>query len=154
MFGVRCSATTQLTLKCQPIPTRARGGGIAANSQPSTINYQLPLRGYLPHCQIPRHEGNCNMAIATPKLVHNNPIYGSYFADPFVWKAGDTYYAIGTGEQEANGRTVGKIFPLLQSTDFVQWQFASNALVRPDADLGGHFWAPEVTEGDDGKFYL
>ena len=94
------------------------------------------------------------MAIETPKLVLNNPVYGSYFADPFVWKAGDTYYAIGTGEQEANGQTVGKIFPIIQSADFVQWQFASNAIVRPDADLGTHFWAPEVAEGDDGKFYL
>ena len=95
------------------------------------------------------------MSLATQKIALANPVYGSYFADPFVWKSGDTYYAIGTGEQEAKGQTVGKIFPLLQSADFVQWQFASNALVRPDAEeLGTHFWAPEVAEGDDGKFYL
>jgi beta-xylosidase len=93
------------------------------------------------------------MALASPSLVHGNPVYGSYLADPFVWKSGDTYYAIGTGELEAKGQTVGKIFPIIHSTDFVQWQFASNALVRPEPALGTHFWAPEVTEAD-GKFYL
>ncbi len=93
------------------------------------------------------------MSLAIPKLVHTNPVYGSYLADPFVWKTGDTWYAIGTGEQEAKGQTLGKIFPIIQSADFVQWQFASNALIRPDADLGTHFWAPEVAQAN-GKFYL
>jgi hypothetical protein len=26
-----------------------------------------------------------------------NPVYPSYFADPFAWKHGGRYYAIGTG---------------------------------------------------------
>ena len=93
------------------------------------------------------------MALATRKLVHNNPVYGSYFADPFVWKSGDTYYGIGTGEQEAKGQTLGKVFPIIQSNDFAQWKFASNALLRPDHALGTHFWAPEIACAD-GKFYL
>ncbi|HLX72950.1 MAG TPA: family 43 glycosylhydrolase, partial [Verrucomicrobiae bacterium] len=93
------------------------------------------------------------MALATPKLIHNNPVYGSYFADPFVWKSGDTYYGIGTGEQEAKGQTLGKIFPVIQSNDFVQWKFASNALLRLDHALGTHFWAPEVARSD-GQFFL
>jgi beta-xylosidase len=87
------------------------------------------------------------------KLIHVNPVYGSYFADPFVWKHGDTYYAIGTGELEARGTTVGKIFPMLQSHDFVSWQSAGSALIRPDPALGANFWAPEVAYAD-GKFYL
>ncbi|HXT12435.1 MAG TPA: glycoside hydrolase family 43 protein [Candidatus Angelobacter sp.] len=94
------------------------------------------------------------MALTLPKIIHTNPVYGSYLADPFVWKAGDTYYGIGTGELEAKGQALGKIFPVIQSSDFVQWKFASNALVRPVAELGSHFWAPEVAEGDDGRFYL
>jgi beta-xylosidase len=87
------------------------------------------------------------------RQTHVNPVYGSYFADPFVWKAGDTYYAVGTGELEATGQSVGKVFPLLQSSDFFQWQFASSAMVRPDPKLGTHFWAPEVAYSD-GTFYL
>lgn len=93
------------------------------------------------------------MALATLKLVHNNPVYGSYFADPFVWKCGGTYYAIGTGELEAKGQTLGKVFPIIQSDDFSQWTFASNALLRPDPALGTHFWAPEVACAE-GKFFL
>src|SRR5215469_18894811 len=94
------------------------------------------------------------MALTLPKIIYTNPVYGSYLADPFIWKAGGTYYGIGTGELEANGQALGKIFPLIQSSDFVQWKFAANALVRPAQELGTHFWAPEVAEGHDGKFYL
>ncbi|MGH7969852.1 MAG: family 43 glycosylhydrolase, partial [Limisphaerales bacterium] len=93
------------------------------------------------------------MTVAPSKTAPFNPVYGSYFADPFVWRCENTYYAIGTGALEASGNTVGKIFPLLQSTDFYQWQFASNALVRPDPALGDTFWAPAIA-CRDGKFYL
>ena len=93
------------------------------------------------------------MAVANPKALHTNPVYGSYFADPFVWKVGDVYYAIGTGAHEANGQVIGKIFPVLQSEDFFQWKVASSALVRPDPALGANFWAPEVVQQDD-RFFL
>lgn len=114
----------------------------------------LDSTGYLPHYRLlPAEWIFFTMAVAIPKLIHTNPVYGSYLADPFVWKSGDTYYGIGTGEQEAKGQVLGKVFPVIQSSDFVQWKFASNALVRPDPELGTHFWAPEVAEVD-GKFYL
>src|ERR1051326_2954064 len=93
------------------------------------------------------------MTLATAKATHVNPVYPSYFADPFVWKHEDIYYSIGTGELEAQGRTIGKIFPILQSEDFFQWRPASSALVRPDTSLGNHFWAPAVAESDH-KFFL
>ena len=89
--------------------------------------------------------------------IHTNPVYNGYFADPFVWEHQGVYYAIGTGAAEAEGEVdeVGerRIFPLLHSDDFVHWQFAGNALLRPDASLGDNFWAPEVTYAD-GTFYL
>src|SRR5947207_1397045 len=93
------------------------------------------------------------MVVAAPRQTHLNPVYGSYFADPFVWQHEGVYYAIGTGAAEACGQTVGKIFPILQSTDFFQWQFASSAMVRPQPDLGDTFWAPAVAYADE-KFYL
>jgi beta-xylosidase len=93
------------------------------------------------------------MTSATARQTHSNPVYGSYFADPFVWKFQDIYYAIGTGELEAAGQTIGKVFPVLQSTDFFQWTFASSAMVRPDSKLGESFWAPAIAHAD-GKFYL
>ncbi|HWI59915.1 MAG TPA: family 43 glycosylhydrolase, partial [Bacillota bacterium] len=93
------------------------------------------------------------MVLTASKPIHVNPVYGSYFADPFVWKHQGVYYAIGTGALEANGHTVGKVFPVLQSLDFSQWTFASNALVRPDPALGENFWAPAVAYADN-QFYL
>lgn len=97
------------------------------------------------------------MPLASLKQIqnrnHNNPVYGSHFADPFVWKCGDMYYAIGTGALEASGQALGKMFPVLQSADFFQWKFASNALVKPDEDLGGQFWGPEVACAN-GMFHL
>lgn len=89
--------------------------------------------------------------------TYTNPVYNGYFADPFVWKYKGVYYAIGTGPAEAEGQVdeIGKrlVFPLLRSDDFVNWQFAGNALLRPDPALGDNFWAPEVAYCD-GTFYL
>jgi beta-xylosidase len=93
------------------------------------------------------------MIVAGLKQAHVNPVYGSYFADPFVWKHGSVWYAIGTGASEASGQILGKVFPVLQSSDFQQWQFAGHALLRPDPALGDTFWAPEIAY-EDGTFYL
>lgn len=83
-----------------------------------------------------------------------NPIYSEYFADPFVWQHQGIYYAIGTGAAEAAGEIPQtRVFPLLRSTDLVNWQSAGNALVRPDPALGDNFWAPEVAYSE-GIFYL
>ncbi len=114
------------------------------------------------------------------RRTYTNPVYAGYFADPFAWEHGGTYYAIGTGAPEAAGQvdiavdqrveenrnttvaasvdkvgkiTVASVFPLLYSEDFVTWQFAGYALVRPDPALGDSFWAPEVAYCD-GIFYL
>jgi GH43 family beta-xylosidase len=89
--------------------------------------------------------------------TYTNPVYNGYFADPFVWQHDGIYYAIGTGDTEAEGDVdeidEQRIFPLLQSSDFVSWQPAGSALVRPDRTLGTHFWAPEIAYFES-KFYL
>lgn len=89
--------------------------------------------------------------------TYTNPVYPEYFADPFVWQHQGVYYAIGTGPAEAAGQVEEnhqrRVFPLLRSQDFVNWQFAGNALMRPDSALGNNFWAPEVAYCD-GIFYL
>jgi len=89
--------------------------------------------------------------------TYTNPIYKGYFADPFVWEYQGVYYAIGTGAAEAEGQVdeIGerRVFPLLRSDDFLNWNFVGNALLRPDPALGDNFWAPEVAYWE-GKFYL
>lgn len=88
---------------------------------------------------------------------YTNPVYPDYFADPFVWQHQGIYYAIGTGAAEAEGQVdemhKQRVFPLLQSSNLVNWQFAGNALLRPDPALGDNYWAPEVAY-QDGIFYL
>ncbi len=95
------------------------------------------------------------MVGVSSKQRHRNPVYAGYFADPFVWKAGDSYYAVGTGEEEANGCNAAtrKVFPLLRSDDFYNWTSVGKALTRPDPALGENFWAPAVA-ADKGRFYL
>ncbi|GAB4366588.1 MAG: glycoside hydrolase family 43 protein [Elainellaceae cyanobacterium] len=89
--------------------------------------------------------------------TYTNPVYPDYFADPFIWQHQGIYYAIGTGPAEATGQVdevhKRRVFPLLRSDDLVNWQFAGNALLRPDSALGDNFWAPEVAY-HDGLFYL
>jgi beta-xylosidase len=85
--------------------------------------------------------------------VHANPVHAGYFADPFVWRAGDTWYAVGTGSADAAGQPLGKAFSILQSSDFYNWRFAANALLQPDPALGNNYWAPEVAQ-HEGRFHL
>ena len=82
--------------------------------------------------------------------TYTNPVWPGYFADPFVLRAtaDGTYWAYGTGPG-----VDGREFPILHSTDLVNWTAAGAAVVPPAALAGGNFWAPEVAERD-GKFYL
>jgi beta-xylosidase len=88
-------------------------------------------------------------------LQYKNPVYGEYFADPFVWRHGDEYWAVGTGASgEAPGGEAGpSVFSVLRSADFVTWRAVGKALVRPSPELGDTFWAPEVAF-HEGVFYL
>ncbi|MCX6966887.1 MAG: glycoside hydrolase family 43 protein [Verrucomicrobia bacterium] len=79
-------------------------------------------------------------------MRYKNPVYGRYFADPFVWRLGNEYFAVGTGREEAGGvdEVAGWVFPLLHSRDLVYWERVGEALERPDPSLGNTYWAPEV----------
>ena len=85
--------------------------------------------------------------------VAAEPVYANYFADPFAWRHGEEYFAIGTGEREAEGHPGEMVFPLLRSADLLTWEVAGRALLRPDPALGANFWAPEVCFHEN-KFYL
>lgn len=88
---------------------------------------------------------------------YENPVHPGYFADPFVWRHGDEWHAIGTGEPEAGGAVAQldapAAFPLLRSRDLVSWQPAGFALLPIDATLGRSYWAPEVACAE-GRWYL
>lgn len=74
-----------------------------------------------------------------------NPVFPQYFADPFVLKHNGDYYAYGTAPGGDGGH-----FPILHSTDLVNWKFVSWAIYPK---RGIEFWAPEVAH-HNGKFYI
>jgi beta-xylosidase len=97
-------------------------------------------------------------------LRFTNPVYPHYFADPFVWRDGNMYYAVGTGLLEARSEadhgggllTVdGRpgVFSLLRSPDLISWSPVGAALVALHPDYGDAYWAPEIAFSD-GRFWL
>lgn len=95
---------------------------------------------------------------------YRNPLYPNYFADPFVWRHENVWYAVGTGALEAHseaGRASealtadGKpgVFVLLRSEDFVTWTPLGAALELLAPEFGNAYWAPEIAFAD-GKFRM
>ncbi|AQQ09799.1 Extracellular endo-alpha-(1-_5)-L-arabinanase 1 precursor [Sedimentisphaera cyanobacteriorum] len=82
------------------------------------------------------------------ELSYENPVWDGYLADPHIFRAEGSYYAVGTGQAED-----GRHFPIVKSDDFVNWEHTGGALEpleEPNLEL---YWAPEIAERD-GKFYL
>lgn len=88
-------------------------------------------------------------------MRYRNPVFEEYFADPFVWKVGAEYFAVGTGKEEAGGveETAGWVFPLLHSRDLIHWERLPEALERPAPELGATYWAPEVASSN-ARFWM
>jgi len=78
--------------------------------------------------------------------TYRNPVYPGYFADPFVLRVGEEYFAYGTGPADERGRH----FPILRSRDLARWDYVGQALAT--ATPFNH-WAPEVAQFD-GRFSL
>lgn len=77
-----------------------------------------------------------------------NPLLPGYFADPTVKKFGDTYYIYSTtdGIKLASGEPQVWI-----SKDFKNWYNYEMDIELPEGLT--NCWAPDVVEGDDGKYY-
>jgi len=82
----------------------------------------------------------------------NNPVYSGYLADPFCWRTGDFYYAIGTrGGSSTNDPR--RDVPMIKSRDLQHWENVGQVLELPPEEQGGAVWAPE-TAYHEGAFYL
>ncbi|KQR72191.1 hypothetical protein ASF92_02505 [Pedobacter sp. Leaf176] len=75
-----------------------------------------------------------------------NPLLPGYFADPTVKKFGDTFYIYATTDGNGGGFGPSQVWT---SKDFVNWTFQD--MNWPTTH---HYWAPDVTQGADGKYYL
>lgn len=89
------------------------------------------------------------MALAHAGDTFSNPVYARYFADPFVLRHGDDYYAYGTSTVTDDHGA----FEILQSTDLVHWTSLGTAMAAVDGLLARDHWAPEVAE-HEGTFYM
>ena len=69
------------------------------------------------------------------------------FPDPSVIRVGRDYWATATTSQWA------PIFPLLHSTDLVNWELTGAVFQTPPPWSAGSYWAPEITQ-DAGRFFV
>jgi beta-xylosidase len=77
-------------------------------------------------------------APAAPGNVFTNPVMPGDFPDPSVIRVGNEYWATATSSQW------GPPFPLLRSTNLVDWAVVGSVLERPPAWSAGSYWAPEI----------
>lgn len=75
-----------------------------------------------------------------------NPIIPGYFADPTIKKFGDTYYLYATTDGNGGGLGPSQVWI---SKDFVNWTYQDM-----NWPTTYHYWAPDVTLGNDGKYYM
>lgn len=75
-----------------------------------------------------------------------NPLVPGYFADPTVKQFGDTFYIYATTDGNGGGRGPAVAWV---SKDFVNW-----VLVPMNWPTTPHYWAPDVVQRPDGRFYL
>src|SRR5688500_18503621 len=83
----------------------------------------------------------------SPTSTYTNPLpVPEQIADPFVYRAGDSYYLYGTSARDG--------LLVWTSSDLVNWQPRGHAYQRSDDSWARRdFWAPELIEHRD-KFYL
>src|SRR5262245_16439707 len=89
--------------------------------------------------------GDSQKASSIPS--YTNPVVPGDFPDPSVIRVGRDYWATATTSQWA------PIFPLLQSTDLVNWELRGGVFQTPPSWSAGSYWAPEIT-ADGGRFFV
>ena len=81
----------------------------------------------------------------------NNPILPGWFADPTIKKFGDIYYIYATTDNEMLASGAPTVW---YSKDFKNWYNYIMEIPSFSAKSITNFWAPDIIEGDDGKYYL
>lgn len=72
-------------------------------------------------------------------VTYTNPVMAGDYPDPSVIRVGDDYYATATSSEW------GPQFPLLHSTDLVNWEIVGPVLKQRPSWAAGNFWAPEIS---------
>jgi xylan 1,4-beta-xylosidase len=84
---------------------------------------------------------------ATAQVYYDNPVIAGDHPDPSIIRVGKDFWATCTSSEW------GPQFPLLHSTDLVNWELTGAVFPhRPDWATG-NFWAPEISEFK-GRYYV
>jgi beta-xylosidase len=81
------------------------------------------------------------------QLVYRNPVLPGDFPDPSVIRVENDYWATATSSEWAPQ------YPLLHSTDLVNWDLVGPIFSEMPAWATANFWAPEISE-DNGTYYV
>jgi len=84
---------------------------------------------------------------------YTNPVFSQDYPDPMVMKVGHDYYAYGT--TSLDWVPLAHLFPILHSTDLVQWRYVADAFTTLPRPLWSYddWWAPSVLAAH-GRYYL
>src|SRR5687767_4540292 len=113
--------------------------------RPEARRVSSPETGVPLYAPFRQNRGRPELSMA---ITYANPVYSHDFADPFVLRTRDAYYAYGTAAPGPDGR----IFPVLRSSDLVNWTPLGGALTPLTEPRGFSYWAPEVAE-KDGRYF-
>jgi beta-xylosidase len=80
-------------------------------------------------------------------VTFENPVADGDYPDPSVIRHGNVYWATATSSEW------GPQFPLLHSTDLVNWEQAGSVFAHRPAWAVANFWAPEISEYR-GRYYV
>lgn len=78
---------------------------------------------------------------------YQNPVIAGDYPDPSIIRVGNGFWATATSSEW------GPQFPLLHSTDLVNWRLAGPVFPHRPAWAIGNFWAPEISEYK-GKYFV
>ena len=81
------------------------------------------------------------------EIFYQNPVIAGDHPDPSIIRVGKDFWATCTSSEW------GPQFPLLHSTDLVNWELTGAVFPHRPAWATGNFWAPEISEFK-GRYYV
>jgi xylan 1,4-beta-xylosidase len=84
---------------------------------------------------------------AAAEVFYENPVIPGDHPDPSIIRVGKDYWATSTSSEW------GPQFPLLHSTDLVNWTQTGDVFAHRPEWAQGNFWAPEISEYK-GRYYV
>jgi xylan 1,4-beta-xylosidase len=82
----------------------------------------------------------CSACTTTAQVYYKNPVIPGDHPDPSIIRVGTDFWATCTSSEW------GPQFPLLHSTDLVNWELTGAVFPHRPGWAVGNFWAPEISE--------